>query len=410
MRPLIRGRFCIYCQKKYRSAERFAINCAVMKIRFENSMPLAADYLNAFGSAEGFESGSLTPEDLVDVDVLAVRSTTKVDADLLNCANRLALVATATAGYNHIDTGYLKQQGIAWTSAAGCNAQAVAEYVLSVLANAHLSGKLNLRTATIGIVGAGNVGTALSILLDAISVKYQLFDPPLEETGDSRTFADWQSILSCDVITLHVPLVKGDYFPTENMINAAALSQLGKSQLLINACRGEVIDESALKTRLMQPDAPTVVLDVFYNEPNIDTDLLSLIWLATPHIAGHTVEGKLLGTQRVYESVCELSGKTPELTLDDFIASPQAITLQDNDKWLSCSLLPVLKAILSVYDIRDDDHHFRKGLSDGVAFTHMRKNYRVRRELAGHQIVAGFSLHAETLDMLKKLGMRVHSV
>ncbi|MEC7825653.1 MAG: NAD(P)-dependent oxidoreductase, partial [Pseudomonadota bacterium] len=178
-----------------------------MKIRFENSMPLAADYLNAFGSAEGFESGTLTPEDLVDVDVLAVRSTTKVNADLLNCANRLALVATATAGYNHIDTQYLQQQGIYWTSAAGCNAQAVAEYVLSVLANAHLSNKLDLHTATVGIVGAGHVGTALSGLLDALSVRYKLYDPPLQEAGDTRTFADWQSIIACDVITLHVPLI-----------------------------------------------------------------------------------------------------------------------------------------------------------------------------------------------------------
>lgn len=381
-----------------------------MKIRFENSMPLAADYLNAFGSAEGFESGTLTPEDLVDVDVLAVRSTTKVNADLLNCANRLALVATATAGYNHIDTQYLQQQGIYWTSAAGCNAQAVAEYVLSVLANAHLSNKLDLRTATVGIVGAGHVGTALSGLLDALSVRYKLYDPPLQEAGDTRTFADWQSIIACDVITLHVPLITGEYFPTEHMIDAAVLAQLNEQQLLINACRGEVIDEAALKKRLLSENAPTVVLDVFNNEPGIDQTLLPLIWLATPHIAGHSIEGKLLGTQRVYEAVCELQGSTPELTLDDFIAPPDAVELPALDSSPESALSLVLKAILSVYDISEDDRHFRQGLADQVAFTFMRKHYRVRRELAGHQVVTHSPLPQAAIAMLNALGMHPKTV
>ena len=381
-----------------------------MKIRFENSMPLAADYLNAFGSAEGFESGTLTPEDLVDVDVLAVRSTTKVNADLLNCANRLALVATATAGYNHIDTQYLQQQGIYWTSAAGCNAQAVAEYVLSVLANAHLSNKLDLHTATVGIVGAGHVGTALSGLLDALSVRYKLYDPPLQEAGDTRTFADWQSIIACDVITLHVPLITGEYFPTEHMIDATVLAQLSAQQLLINACRGEVIDEAALKNRLLSENAPTVVLDVFNNEPGIDQTLLPLIWLATPHIAGHSIEGKLLGTQRVYEAVCELQGSTPELTLDDFIAPPDAVELPALDSSPESALSLVLKAILSVYDISEDDRHFRQGLADQVAFTFMRKHYRVRREFAGHQVVAHSPLPQAAIAMLNALGMHPKTV
>lgn len=381
-----------------------------MKIRFENSMPLAADYLNAFGSAEGFESGTLAPEDLVDVDVLAVRSTTKVDADLLNCANKLALVATATAGYNHIDTHYLKQQGIYWTSAAGCNAQAVAEFVLSVLANAHLSQKLDLRTATVGIVGAGHVGTALTRLLDALSVNYLLYDPPLQEAGDTRTFADWETILKCDVITLHVPLVTSDYYPTERMVDGDVLAQLSGQQLLINACRGEVVDEEALKTRLQQTNAPTVVLDVFNNEPDIDVDLLSLIWLATPHIAGHSVEGKLLGTQRVYESVCELNGQTPVLTLDDFIAAPEALSLPDDESLAACPLSLVLQIVLSVYDICDDDRHFRNGLSNDVSFTHMRKTYRVRRELAGHTILCKSPLSEAVLPMLNALGIQPHTV
>ncbi len=261
-----------------------------------------------------------------------------------------------------------------------------------------------------GIVGAGHVGTALSGLLDALSVRYKLYDPPLQEAGDTRTFADWQSTIACDVITLHVPLITGEYFPTEHMIDAAVLAQLNAQQLLINACRGEVIDEAALKNRLLSENAPTVVLDVFNNEPGIDQTLLPLIWLATPHIAGHSIEGKLLGTQRVYEAVCELQGATPELTLDDFIAPPEAVELPALDSSPESALSLVLKAILSVYDISEDDRHFRQGLADQVAFTFMRKHYRVRRELAGHQVVAHSPLPQAAITMLNALGMHPKTV
>ena len=289
-----------------------------MKIRYENSLPLAAEYFGTIGAASGYDVGTLTPEQLVDVDVLAVRSTTRVTPELLACANRLTLVGTATAGINHLDTRYLDAQGIYWMSAAGCNAQAVAEYVLSVLCNAHLAGITDLKRARVGIVGAGHVGSALSRLLDTLGIDYVLFDPPLAEQGDERIFTDWQTILNCDVITLHVPFVpEGDY-PTDKMIDAEVLNHLSAAQLLINACRGEVIDEVALKQRLMAGNGPTVVLDVFANEPDIDTDLLQYLWLATPHIAGHSLEGKYSGTQMVYEAICGLVGLTPEKSLDDY--------------------------------------------------------------------------------------------
>ena len=379
-----------------------------MKIRYENSLPLAAEYFGTIGAASGYDVGTLTPEQLVDVDVLAVRSTTRVTPELLACANRLTLVGTATAGINHLDTRYLDAQGIYWMSAAGCNAQAVAEYVLSVLCNAHLAGITDLKRARVGIVGAGHVGSALSRLLDTLGIDYVLFDPPLAEQGDERIFTDWQTILNCDVITLHVPFVpEGDY-PTDKMIDAEVLNHLSAAQLLINACRGEVIDEVALMQRLMAGNGPTVVLDVFANEPDIDADLLQYLWLATPHIAGHTLEGKYSGTQMVYEAICDLAGQTPEKSLDDFL--PERPNLHVDLELCSDqgdNLAPAIALVLSVYDVTEDNNNFRQGLAGPTSFTAMRKQYRVRRELAGHQVEFSRQPDSAIATQLAKLGFNL---
>ena len=379
-----------------------------MKIRYENSLPLAAEYFGTIGAASGYDVGTLTPEQLVDVDVLAVRSTTRVTPELLACANRLTLVGTATAGINHLDTRYLDAQGIYWMSAAGCNAQAVAEYVLSVLCNAHLAGITDLKRARVGIVGAGHVGSALSRLLDTLGIDYVLFDPPLAEQGDERIFTDWQTILNCDVITLHVPLVpEGDY-PTDKMIDAEVLNHLSAAQLLINACRGEVIDEVALKQRLMAGNGPTVVLDVFANEPDIDTDLLQYLWLATPHIAGHSLEGKYSGTQMVYEAICGLVGLTPKKSLDDFLPErPNLHVDLELCRDQGDNLAPAIALVLSVYDVKEDNNHFRQGLAGPTSFTAMRKQYRVRRELAGHQVEFSRQPDSAIATQLAKLGFNL---
>lgn len=379
-----------------------------MKIRYENSLPLAAEYFTALGQAEAYDVGTLTPEQLVDIDILAVRSTTRVTSDLLNCANRLTLVGTATAGINHLDTQYLDAQGIYWMSAAGCNAQAVAEYVLSVLCHAHRDGLIALSQAKVGIVGAGHVGSALSHLLNTLGVDYVLYDPPLQEQGDKRCFCDWQAILNCDVISLHVPFVAAGNYPTGHMIDTEVLAQLGEHQLLINACRGEVIDEAALKRRLQDGHAPTVVLDVFANEPDIDTELLQYIWLATPHIAGHSLEGKLSGTQMVYEAICDLINLTPEKSLDDFLPErPNLHVDLELCRNQGDNLAPVIALVLAVYDVKEDNNNFRLNLAGPESFSAMRKMYRVRRELAGHTVNNSVQLDPAIAMQLAKLGFNL---
>lgn len=380
-----------------------------MKIRYEESMPFGHEYLSKLGSAEPFPVGNLDAALLADTERLAVRSTTKVNAALLQHAPVLKQVVTATAGTNHLDIPLLEQRGITWGSAAGCNAVAVAEYVLSILLNAHCDNKLDLANAKVGIVGAGNVGTRLSAILDALHISYVLCDPPLQASGDTRAFVAFDDILRCDVITLHVPYVAEGQFCTDKLLDERALSALKPNQLLINACRGEVIDEVALKARLKQPDAPTVALDVFDNEPNIDTELLDLIWFATPHIAGHTVEGKVRGTQMVYDQMCAAMGKTPLLTLDDFLDPTPVLYFPSNPVENQGFDYRIISNLLfSIYDIKDDDRIFRQGMAESVSFSKMRKEYRVRREIAAYQVEITHELPTEITTALEKLGIQLN--
>ncbi|WP_269521002.1 4-phosphoerythronate dehydrogenase [Alteromonas sp. BMJM2] len=392
-----------------------------MKILLEDTIPFGESYLHNVGEVSTYAWQNLAASDLADIDILALRSTTKVTPELLKDANKLQFVTTATAGTNHIDKACLDANNIAHSSAAGCNAVAVAEYVLSVLLHAQKSKKLDLYSATVGIVGAGNVGTALSVLLDAIGVRYKLCDPPLQEAGDKRAFVGMDDIAGCDVITLHVPFVRGGPYPTGNLIDSTFLRLLNDHQLLINACRGEVIDELALHARLASPNAPTVVLDVFNNEPAIDTRLFECCWFVTPHIAGHSVEGKVRGTQMIYEQICHRTGQKATKTLSDFLQSIPPIRVALQHPTATClSVEDLIDVFHRIYDISIDDKDMRQSLekvqmandnaqSENVSahFAALRKQYRVRRECSAHILIVPNNTSKEIMKTFECLGFSI---
>lgn len=382
-----------------------------MKILYEDTIPRGLDYFSSLGEAVSYSAATVCADDVASCDYLAVRSTTSVNASLLGKAENLRCVATATAGSNHIDKSYLEQRGVAWRDAGGCNAIAVAEYVLSVLLIAHRDNKLDLSRIRVGIVGAGHVGTSLSRLLEALDIAYVLNDPPRQEAGDPRHFVDFSEILSCDVISLHVPYVKEGAHKTLNLINEDALQALGADTLLINACRGEVINEKALKQRLIAGSAPTVVLDVFDNEPDIDTTLLEHLWLATGHIAGHSIEGKLRGTQLVYEHFCELAQKPVKLAMEDFLATPQPISFMPRDPSMEAlNWDEVISLLLSIYDVTIDDEDFRNAMQAGNKFAAYRKTYRVRREFNAFTIALSGVVSEGILRQLTGLGFTIETL
>lgn len=388
-----------------------------MKILLEDTIPFGRDYLDDLGEVTTYAWQTLTPDMLCDVDILALRSTTKVTPKLLERANKLQFVTTATAGTNHLDKGHLDTRKIPHASAAGCNAVAVAEYVLSVLLHAHRDGKLALPECTVGIVGAGNVGSALSTILSALDITHLLCDPPLEASGDRRDFVSLERISQCDVISLHVPFVKEGPHATGRLIDGDFLNSLHAKQLLINACRGEVIDEAALTQRLGEGEAPTVVLDVFDNEPNVNTALFKNVWFVTPHIAGHSVEGKVRGTQMIYEQISEVVGKPPEKQLSDFLSPVEPINVRLHSPRASrLAMEDAVSIFHQVYDIAIDDKHTRETLlasSEGVnsnsadvgkGFANMRKHYRTRRECSAYTLRLSQQISAQIQQTLEQLG------
>jgi erythronate-4-phosphate dehydrogenase len=358
-----------------------------MKIYYEDSMPYAAEFFSGLGDCEVFSHKTVNADMLADADVLLVRSTTKVNEQLLAKNNQVQFVATATAGTDHVDKNYLANQDIPFISAGGCNAVAVAEYVLSAMLV--MAKRLNwqLQGKTVGIVGAGHVGSALSRVLTVLGINHQLCDPPLAAAGDSRSFVDMDEIMRCDVITLHVPWVKDGPYPTQDLFDKTRLALLTDNQLLINACRGEVVNNQGALELFEQGRTLNIVLDVWENEPSIDVDLIPHTALATAHIAGHTIEGKARGTEMLYLALCKHLGVQADKKLSDYLpkAEPSAIPISEQqDFWQVLHPL-----VLDVYNIETDDKQFRANMHSAEQFRYIRKHYPIRREFSAIAVNTG---------------------
>lgn len=366
-----------------------------MKILYEDSMPFAAEFLESLGDCQAFNHKHICADDLVHTDILLVRSTTRVNYDLLHKASKLKFVSTATAGINHLDTNYLVARGIQYSSAAGCNATAVAEYVISVLFASADKLRGNLFDKTVGIIGAGQVGTRLSEKLAALGIDYMLCDPPLENQGDTRQFVSLDEALQADIVTLHTPLIEDGAFPTKHLLNADRLAGLNDDQLLINAGRGEVLDNQAALELFKQGKSLNLVLDVWENEPNINLELLPHLMFATAHIAGHTIEGKVRGTEMLYQQVCERLERPCNLSLNNFIAQPEQSIVSADTSLSSHSQIADL--VFQVYDVRQDDLDFRARVTKPGQFEYIRKHYAIRREFAAMQVNAGNSVASEAI-------------
>lgn len=358
-------------------------------------MPYGEYYFSELGQCESFSSQTIKPETLVDADVLLVRSTTKVNQSLLHLAKKLQYVSTATAGSDHMDKPYLDSIGLAYGDAAGCNAIAVAEYVLSCLFVAYQNNLVELLSKRVGIVGAGHVGSALASRLSALGIDYLLCDPPLQAQGDSRGFSSLDEICACDIISLHVPYVKEGEFSTKHMFDRNRLEKLSDEQLLINACRGEVLNNEAALALFQSGRKLNIVLDVWENEPNINFELVPYIKFATQHIAGHTLEGKARGTFMLYEQLCQRFALQPQKTFASCLPETEAIDIFQSSKWQQ-----IQHAALSVYDVSKDSDAFKSTVTGYEQFIYSRKHYAIRREFASMSLKTGNFLPTKALYRL----------
>jgi len=271
----------------------------------DQNIPRVADAFADLGEVRLLPGREIGPDDLADCQCLITRTVTRVDAALL-AGSPVEFVGTATIGTDHIDLDYLRAAGIACSNAAGCNAESAAEYVLSGLFAMSLARGFDPLQLRAGIVGFGNVGTRLHAKLDALGIDCLLCDPPLQRDGSTQQdFVTLDRLLAeCNFISLHVPLSRDGDHPTFHLLDARRLGALADGCVLVNAARGEVVDNAALLEVLRQRADLCVFLDTWENEPLPSRELLRRVDLATPHIAGYSVEGRLRGTQMVLDAAC----------------------------------------------------------------------------------------------------------
>lgn len=368
-----------------------------MKILVDENMPYAQQLFCQLGEVKAVPGRPLPIEELDDTDALMVRSITKVNASLL-AGKPVKFVGTATAGFDHVDTAWLEQQKIAFSSAPGCNAIAVVEYVFSALMVFAEQEGFQLTDKTVGIVGVGNVGGRLAKRLRALGVNVLLCDPPRADRGDDEQFHSLETLLKqADILTFHTPLNKSGRYNSYHLINESNLDILPEGRILINASRGEVIDNAALLSALNQGKKLRVVLDVWEPEPDLSLELLNKIDIATPHIAGYTLEGKARGTTQVYEAYCDFIGQPQHVKLSTLLPKPLISTISVQGE-LTQTLLKQL--IHLVYDVRRDDAPLRKVAGIKGEFDKLRKFYPVRREWSSLQVVCDNPTTASLLNAI----------
>ncbi len=260
-----------------------------------------------YGKLHLFNGRDLVKSNLIKADALLVRSITRVDEQLLSGTD-IRFVGSATSGTDHVDLEYLKRRDIKFVDAKGSNANAVVDYCFSALAYAILYKGLDIENSMVGIVGAGNVGGLFAQKLKELGIRFRLYDPFLVEQIEARyikedsAYCSLSEILCCDVVSLHTPLTTVGPYPTKNLIDARELGLLSSTALLINTCRGGVVNEEALKQFLLNQNDLVCVFDVWADEPLIDHDLANAVDIATPHIAGYSSEAKSAATQRLLEA------------------------------------------------------------------------------------------------------------
>lgn len=276
-------------------------------ILIDKEIPFVDEYFGRQFNLSYYDANSLKDYNLNNVDALVVRSISKVNAQLIpDNAKRLCFVATASSGYDHIDTAFLASRGIQWRNAGGCNAISVAEYFISVIALAYQKKIFSIESGhlTCGVIGVGHVGKRVQQYGQVIGMHMIVNDPfrAESESDFAQSHSPLSDFTACDIVTIHTPLTITGRYPTYHILNEEFLNTLKPHCLILNAARGEVLDTSYLN---VNPRDHRFVLDTFPNEPKIDTHLQQSCFLATPHIAGHASESKRRTTQLCYESTCD---------------------------------------------------------------------------------------------------------
>jgi erythronate-4-phosphate dehydrogenase len=372
-----------------------------MKIIIDDKIPYIRGAFEGVAEVVYLPGPKTTPEIAKDADAIVTRTRTICNEKLL-AGSSVKFIATATIGFDHIDTDYCEANGIQWTNAPGCNSKSVEQYIASTIMVLAEKNGWNLSEKCIGVVGVGNVGSKVARICEIFGMKVLMNDPPRERAEGSEQFVSIQKIMDeADIITLHVPLNMKGEDATYHLGNETFLNSLKRKPVLINSCRGEVIETNAVKAALKSGQLSAFVCDCWENEPDIDLELLSLTEIATPHIAGYSKDGKATGTLMSVQAISDFFA----LGLNNW--QPSGVELPLNpvfeiDGTGLCEQKIMSKAILHTYDIRNDDRNFRNNVA---LFEQLRGDYPTRREFPAFTIISK-NVAEKTLEKLKQVGFK----
>lgn len=341
-----------------------------MKIVADRNVPFLESVFEPYAEVVHMDGRDISHEDVVDADALIIRTRTRCDAALLE-GTSVSMIATATIGMDHIDMDYCRSKGILVHNAEGCNAGGVLQYVFSALYGVASRKAIKLNDSVFGVIGVGNVGGKVAALAEYLGFKVLRCDPPRAQREGSEGFCDLDYLLAnSDIVTLHVPLDE----TTRNMADESFFTLMKPGSIFINAARGEVVDENALK--MILPKFGAVIIDTWNNEPDVDEDLIEMVDIATPHIAGYSYQGKQNGTASAVQAVARQFGIEPLYDFypesDDPERQPVVIDLKEKKQGEIAAIFQYN------YPIFTDDFRFRMEPGN---FEKMRSAYQYRREV-----------------------------
>ena len=374
-----------------------------MKIVADNKIPFLKGVLEPYAEVAYYPGTEINAKLVNDADALLVRTRTKCNANLLE-NSKVKFIATATIGFDHIDTAYCESKDIRWTNAPGCNSVSVMQYIASALVFLSEKYNFNYSDKTLGVVGGGNVGSKVALLASGLGMKVLLNDPPRERVEGKGKFVSLQEIQeNADIITFHVPLNNKGVDKTYHLVDEDFLHGIKPETIIINSSRGEVVSAASLKKALKEKKIKAALLDVWENEPLIDKELLDLVDIGTPHIAGYSADGKAMGTAMSVQALSRFFNFNLNNWLPDNI--PQ---VHNNKIEIDCKELNIQevinKAVLATYNIENDSTALKKSLK---TFEAQRGNYPLRREFHAYEVCLKNDKN-NIGQLLSTLGFRIH--
>ncbi len=336
-----------------------------IKVIVDSAIPFIEGVLERWCDVVYLPGADFTPDAVSDADALVIRTRTRCNAGLLEDSG-VKFIATATIGTDHIDLDWCSSNGIEVFSAQGCNSGGVMQYVFTALSLVSRRKGIPMDGKTLGVIGVGNVGSKVALAGMALGFNVLTCDPPRKEAGYTDfNYLPLQDVLErSDIVTLHVPLDQS----TRSMADNAFFDMMRPGALLINASRGPVVVDSALKAH--RAGLGAVILDVWNGEPDIDRELLAMTDVATMHIAGYSRQGKVNGTVMCVRALAERFGIEG---LAGFSVPAPAVPLDMAGRPFS----EAGAAMEAVYDLAGDDAALR---SDPSLFEKLRNRYNYRDE------------------------------